>query len=253
MKSRARGFTLLELLVAIAILAIILTAVYGTLDATLLAKRVVQDKLEVASIGQSILRIMARDIRGAFATAPDQPCFVAQNNEIDGARADVLDFISSVDSTVDEVELKRSKPSGISEIRYRFKKSELADGDSSADQPYLSLFRSCMRVGIDQEDDRPSSGGYQLVHNRIKSLKLEFLSAETGPAEGWHSVDQAALPVAVRIELALWEGRRGKDIRTFTETVIIPTGGAVPEDDDEDPDEEDDDDDDDDEVAEDEE
>ncbi|MGD9764262.1 MAG: prepilin-type N-terminal cleavage/methylation domain-containing protein [Candidatus Binatia bacterium] len=63
---RAGGFTLLELLLAIVILGLLLTTVYGTLSRTEWSKRIAEERAELFSSGRQAVLKMAGDIEAAL-------------------------------------------------------------------------------------------------------------------------------------------------------------------------------------------
>jgi prepilin-type N-terminal cleavage/methylation domain-containing protein len=65
-RAGAAGFTLLEVLVAIVILGLILTSVYGALSRTMSSKQHAEERAELFSNGRQALLRMASDIEGAL-------------------------------------------------------------------------------------------------------------------------------------------------------------------------------------------
>jgi general secretion pathway protein J len=64
-RRRAAGFTLLELLVALAIFAVLATIAYGALNSVLTARRAVEAKGERLAALQTALMVMERDVEQA--------------------------------------------------------------------------------------------------------------------------------------------------------------------------------------------
>jgi prepilin-type N-terminal cleavage/methylation domain-containing protein len=60
------GFTLLEVMLAVTILAIVAVAVYGTFSRTLRSKGIAEEQVEVTHAGRSALGRMAEEITSAF-------------------------------------------------------------------------------------------------------------------------------------------------------------------------------------------
>jgi prepilin-type N-terminal cleavage/methylation domain-containing protein len=64
--NRPRGFTLLEVLLAVTILGIILTTVYGSLSRTLSSKQTAEERAELFASGREAVLQMASDLEGAM-------------------------------------------------------------------------------------------------------------------------------------------------------------------------------------------
>ena len=61
-----RGFTLIEVLVAVAILGILLTTVYGAVSRTMRSKELGEDRAELIATGREIVLRIADDVEGAL-------------------------------------------------------------------------------------------------------------------------------------------------------------------------------------------
>lgn len=62
-----RGFTLLEVLVAVTILGIILLTVYGTVSRTISTKEYAEERARLASVGREAVLRIADEIEGALS------------------------------------------------------------------------------------------------------------------------------------------------------------------------------------------
>lgn len=65
-EERPRGFTLLEVLLAVTILGIILTTVYGVLSRTLFSKKIAEERVELFASGRQAVLKMVGDLEGAL-------------------------------------------------------------------------------------------------------------------------------------------------------------------------------------------
>ncbi len=66
-ENRQRGFTLLEILLALTILGIILSTVYGSLSRTLNSKEIAEERAELFARGRQAVLKIAEDVEGAMA------------------------------------------------------------------------------------------------------------------------------------------------------------------------------------------
>src|SRR6185295_6943036 len=65
-----RGFTLLEVMLAVAILGIIATTIYGTFSRTLRSKGIAEERIDVVRTGRSAVDRMAEELAAAFYPTP---------------------------------------------------------------------------------------------------------------------------------------------------------------------------------------
>ncbi len=68
----ARGFTLLEVMMALTIFAIVAVTVYGTFSRTLRSKRIAEERIDVTHSGRSAVARMGEEIAAAFYPEPKQ-------------------------------------------------------------------------------------------------------------------------------------------------------------------------------------
>jgi prepilin-type N-terminal cleavage/methylation domain-containing protein len=72
-KAAAAGFTLIELMLALSILAVILAMIAGSFNVVAHGKTHAEGRLWANQAGQSIIWMMSQEIRGAVRTLPNQP------------------------------------------------------------------------------------------------------------------------------------------------------------------------------------
>ncbi len=209
-RSRRSGFTLIEIVLAVALCALVMALVYGVLLSTIQAAERIDELTHGSEIGPAILAQIREDVGGAFLPDDDQGYFVGQER----AGRDRLDFVSS--AAVFAPETTGSEPAvhSVNEIGYQVK-----DGPSPEDG--LVLYRR-----VDPFiDAQPLQGGrLTAVAEKITSFKVTYWDG----AE-WHnswvaSERENRLPDSIRVELKLRVPDRmaegGFSQRTFT--TIIP-------------------------------
>ena len=65
-RAGASGFTLLELLIAVAILGLLLASVYGAVSRTAFSKNIAEERAELFSNGRKAVLQVASDLEGAI-------------------------------------------------------------------------------------------------------------------------------------------------------------------------------------------
>jgi len=212
------GFTLLELVVAIAIFAIISTFVYGAYTGTVATEERAQKKIELYQRARLVLNRISDELEQVAAPRDKGGVHVfsyfnGTNDEINGMNADELNFVSRVNNSYSK---ESGKPS-ISRIRYRL---EVASGEK---KDYYVLTRREDPVFFREDEDQEKVEEFL---DNCEGINFEYYSDE-GWLNEWddqiNSAQQGRLPKAVRITLTLKDDE-GKN-RDFSTTVFLPQGG----------------------------
>jgi prepilin-type N-terminal cleavage/methylation domain-containing protein len=196
-RPRTGGFTLIEVLLAISITAMVMVAVSGAFLGLLQARHEVTTLSESTEAGPRILRLLERDLEGLWHfNIKGNRVLVGQSLDIGGFAADRIDFLSSTDAigAVPDNEGKARQPS-ICEVGYWLKESTTPG--------LLELWR---REDPMVDEDILHGGHFQLVHDRIKSFNItyyETLGHEAKFEEAWDSGRTDTLPRRILIEFTV--------------------------------------------------
>ncbi|MES1185683.1 MAG: prepilin-type N-terminal cleavage/methylation domain-containing protein [Myxococcales bacterium] len=203
-RRRRRGFTLIEVIISIAILAAITTLLFGAFSALKRSKdglSRVQDRQREARLAMARI---TRELQSAYLSAhmPLNQALLVQKTIFKSERgtpADRLDFTAFANRRLD----KNSHVSDQCELSYFG--SPNPDGSGTTD-----LVRR-----IDTEPDlEPTRGGrIEVLATDIDLFDLQYLDAQTGQwQENWDTTQTTGqpdrLPLQVRIILVLNGGRR---------------------------------------------
>jgi prepilin-type N-terminal cleavage/methylation domain-containing protein len=209
-KARVEGFTLIEIILAVALCALIMTLIYGVLLSTIQASERVDELTHGSEIGPAILAQIREDAGAAFLPGTDMDYFVGQER----SGRDRVDFVSS--AAVYAAETPGAEPAihSVNEIGYQVK-----DGPSPEDG--LVLYRR-----VDPfVDAQPLQGGrLTAIAEKVTSFKVTYWTGAEW-ANTWASSKQEdSLPNSIRVELKMRvPDRKSEDgfaDRTFT--TIIP-------------------------------
>jgi type II secretion system protein J len=202
---RTAGFTLIEVIVALALLGLLTVGAYTVAVGTMKAKIRINEASAVYTAGPTILDIVERDIRGAYLHGVrDLKALKAIRQSLGGAECTLLDLVTTTRSRTSQRVEDRDVRADVTEVGYRLRRSDLfAD--------YLELYR---REQFFFDDDLAHGGDYYLVYDRVKSFTVDFFEArgeeETVSSiardegkETWDSEDAKAFPQAARITVEL--------------------------------------------------
>jgi prepilin-type N-terminal cleavage/methylation domain-containing protein len=208
--ARRRGFTLVEVLVALGILAMVLTAIYSTWTAILRSSKV---GMEAAASAQRA-RIAIRTIEDSLWCAQSYEAgltnyeFIADN----GSEA-TLSFVARVPSSFP----RYGRWPGINVRRIKF---SLESGPDYSSQ--LVLRQKPLLQDLSTEFDEDEMNHPLVLAKYVKEFKIEFTDPRSGEwIDEWKQVDQ--LPKCVRITLRLTDNAKARTHREEQEIIGIVT------------------------------
>ncbi len=202
MSSRTRqpGFTLIEILVAVMLISIVLSMVYGTYVTTTRSAQACKTRIVLCEKGRTTLEQIARHIRCSYAGSEAEP--VAEDVEAGSGRTQVV--------SIEDVEYfngNAKAPNG--EILHLVTASGLSDEKELAEGLFDVVYRFDRRTGqlalgltrFVGTTDKKAKRQWRPVAEGIMSVDLEFFDGEKW-FKRWDSGDKDGLPSAVRIEIS---------------------------------------------------
>ncbi len=216
-KSRARGLTLVEVLVALAVLSMIGVLLYGAFDSMARGKKAEAIRGDRAREGRAAVLRIARDLSSAFLSAHNPNNIALQTR--------VVAFIGQSASPFDRVDfsgfahqrlVRDSKESDQAEVGYFVVPDPDVDGKNDL-----------VRREQTPADMEPRRGGVvNVLCEDVESFDLHYLDPTTGQwLETWDSTQVTAqqnrLPLEVRITLTLAHVPAGLE-PTYMTKVMLP-------------------------------
>lgn len=188
-----RGFTLLELLIAVFLAAVMMALMYGVVVSTVKAEERIDELTHGTEIGPAVLNLVRQDLDGAFLVDDKVESFRGTDQKGYGGDRDRLDFVSSVPAYGSDQPYAPSRFHGINEVGWQLKDSPEHPGEGA-------LYRR-LDPFVDGEPLR--GGNLTVVADRVVSFNVEYWNG-TLWASTWEPLKQdKKLPAAVKIDLKL--------------------------------------------------
>lgn len=202
MTRRQRGLTLLEVLVASALLGVFFSSVYSLVAATLKIRTRIEEEATPYAVGPVVMDRIVEDLRGAVLEPyKDFDAFHAESETFSSEACTKVDFVTSTPSRA-RVKIQRDYVKArINEVGYRLRRSETAQG-------LAALYRR-EDLGVDEE---PLAGGlYYKLADRVKVLRIDWYAEDPGDPttddakgeDAWDAKKEKKLPFSCRITLTL--------------------------------------------------
>ncbi|GDY03410.1 hypothetical protein LBMAG49_27390 [Planctomycetota bacterium] len=206
------GFTLIEILLAVAITAMIMLLVGTSFTATLEARAVIEELSESTEAGPRILAMIERDLRNIWTfDVKKNAVLVGRNKDIGSFEADRIDLLTSSDSIGYVLDAQnRQRSTNICEVGYWLKPNPR----------YRDLMEIWRREDPMIDGDLLTDGRFQLIHDRIKSFKITYfrsLGFEAEELNEWDSSLDSALPRRLKIEFVLERKQGSRNVVNETE------------------------------------
>ncbi|MDJ0974863.1 MAG: type II secretion system protein, partial [Planctomycetota bacterium] len=199
---RERGMTLIEIAVAITILATITTLIVTVISGTVRGRDIADEELSRPKIANAILGQIFKDFRYIWwGGMTGNVGFLGKNGTRAGKDADVVHFITArrtriTGSEDDGSRREDDRPSPLSEVGYALKSNDV-EGDGL----WLELWRREDYF----VDDKPTEGGtYTLVYDKIRKFDMRYFATpdlqsteDRYGAEEWDSRIKKGVPYAI--------------------------------------------------------
>lgn len=207
---KKRAFTLVELLLASMMTAMILGSAFVSLSIVLKAYKELGSKTNLAETARLILDRMRADLESAFLSPHSDITRFVGYDQINGdLPADSLTFISAINKPINT----GGGSSDLAEIQYYI------DVDESTPERWL-----LRRMDYTPDTDPFSGGELALLGPRVTSLDFQYFDGMAWWPE-WDSSSE--IPMAVNISLGLFEASQPQEvpkpetIKTFSTTVWL--------------------------------
>ncbi|MHC4607501.1 MAG: prepilin-type N-terminal cleavage/methylation domain-containing protein [Planctomycetota bacterium] len=223
-----RGFTLLEILLAVVLTAIVMGVLYGVVVSTVEAQKRVEEETLLSEIGPAILTQMREDLEAIYQPDTEKEYFVGLDRAGSGGDRDRVDFVATVMAFGSDDEYADPVFHSVNEIGYQVK--------DNPDESDVAILYRRLDYFVDEE---PLIGGRLLeLYNRVASFNVEYYDSENDDwVPIWATKDKQQqqqgqdpprdlLPPAIKVTLKLRvgdeEGDTGFKERVYTLVVTRP-------------------------------
>ncbi|MDF1702219.1 MAG: prepilin-type N-terminal cleavage/methylation domain-containing protein [Planctomycetota bacterium] len=230
-----RGFTLLELVISVALLSTIMVLMYQSLGQTIETRNMVYDELQGPKVANAILAQIFKDFRYIYyGGLQGESGFRGKAVKMAGMDADRVAFITA----------RRTRTVGTEDDGRRTdddRESPLTEvGYACRPHPRHSQWLELWRREDYFVDSKPTEGGfYSLVYDKIRNFRLRFFpipeeATEKQGLEEWDSATKKGLPYAIllKIEFDVNEPLEGEtyepdDIDPIHRILLLRAGYSV--------------------------
>jgi len=215
---REKGFTLIEILIAIFIFAIVISSVYGSYRATFHIIHGSESRLVIAKNARVVVERLAEDL-GSLVTGTGGE-FKGETHELAGAHGDSLAFVSLAHLILRKSDLH----AGQTLIQYQ------AESDDKTG--LLNLYRSEIPLlpGVGADSGKAQK---RLMCQGLREISFTYLGRDGDKAEEWQvdevvptsgnaASKESPFPALVYIELKFAESAESDSSTLFRTAVALP-------------------------------
>ena len=211
--SRSAGFTLVELMITMGVLAVMMTLVYGVVVSSVQAAQRVEEISAGTEVGPAILTRMRSDLEAAILPKEGE-YFLGYDRKGSGGDRDRLDLVSAVLGYGPERDGDEPAFHSVNEVGY-----QLRDHPT---EPGVAVLYRREDFFLDAE---PLKGGRLVeLYDRVVVFDAEYWDGKQWRAQWSSKTEKNKLPRAVRLRLTLRVGEAGEPgaDRSYLTTVILP-------------------------------
>jgi len=211
-----RGFTLLEILLAIALVAIIMAVAYGIVVSTVQAAERIEETTLGTEIGPVILNQFRQDVEAAFVPDQEKDWFVGQDRKGSSGDRDRIDFVAGVTAFGADDSFAEAKFHNVNEIGWLVEDSRKNAGETV-------LYR---REDYFTDDEPLKGGRMAALYDRVVAFDVTYWDGEKW-VESWQSkANNGKAPAAVKLVMILVipdkTAEGGVRRRTYSISVVLP-------------------------------
>ncbi len=225
-KKSPSGFTLLEVLLAIAIFAIVISMVYEAYRSTFFNINGAQQQLSATDGARVVMERLSGDLESLYVRQGGT--LKGERGDIGGQRADSLSFTSTSHLVFNPDDPR----AGLTVIRYHVEEDQ--------DTGLMRLYRSDTPEVPGETASQGEDEGGEVLAEGLKEFRLTYVGADGSEQDAWDSKERAqaqaqvqtgntsemaefpVMPAMIRVELQFAVGQDGGQLVVFTTAIAPP-------------------------------
>jgi len=212
-----RGFTLIEVLIAVFILSVVMATVYVSYSSTMKTARQMEEESAIYNMARVAMDRIGKDLT-SLQTSEGSFYFSAEKKKLGQREFSHLSFWSAAHLSFGESDAK-GRPATI--IYYA------AENDEKTG---FSLFRADMD-GAKPQKDESTPPGFVLCKN-VDAFRVSFYDESGSQTDSWdataaHGTSKRPIPTAVKIELSLVNPHDPNNPFKFMTRVFLPVAQTL--------------------------
>jgi type II secretion system protein J len=211
----SRGFTLLEVLVASAILSLVLAALYGVFSRTLASQRLVEGRADRSRAARIVLLRLGEDLQASLPFTKENTRFAGETRRGEAFPAGMLSFVSLAQTQASST----GHEGDVNEIGYALVP------DSAVPGSYYLMRRVSLDPGIADPAAHHvlNSEEYPLL-SRVRGLRFRFFDGRVWREEWGQDDTRTKLPRAVEATLYVQDAHA--EVAEFSTVIDLPLATA---------------------------
>jgi prepilin-type N-terminal cleavage/methylation domain-containing protein len=226
MVRKYKGFTMLELLVAMALMVVTASCLFTALYTGFRAKRSAMSAVEPTSLAINAIELIKQDTYGVLPVGGTLAgSFLGYDSlGVNGVDADSLEFYTTQIYSDDDY-----PAGGLGKIELALEE----DTDDYDDKYNRENYRLVRRITTNLLSPRAVEAEEQILCRNVRSLNLRYFDGDSWLEEWDSTADANSLPLAMEIDIQVLYNTKSSDkepqIRRLIQSFAIPCGGAVEE------------------------
>ena len=210
-----RGFTLLEVLLAMTLFAIVVSVIYSSYSTTFTTAHHIEARIEINNKVRIAMERLVEDLESVYL---GHDGFIkGEREDVGENRGDTLQFTSTAHLVLN----KDQHPTGFTTIRYRV---------AAGDDDLLQLYRSDDPYRPNRVNEVDEEAKSYLLCDGLKSVQFTYINQEDEEVEDWDSNEDddmdddktKKVPKMIQFTLIFADSAESEDTKIFKTGVALP-------------------------------
>ena len=222
---KTKGFTLVEILIAILILAIVLSTAYASYTGVFRIISNVEEESEIYSMARTFLSRLEKDVHAIVPYTSSGQEFVAEKDEIEGQ-----EFTNLLFRAASHIPFGKNEPQGgVAAIGYQVVMNKIT---GEYDIMRTDIIGGTIKKDLSEDDRKTMTERSFVVCKGVQSLSFRFIDSKGETHDDWNSggdvqnqIKQS--PVVIIVMLSMRNPANKETPYKFTTKISIPLNKIV--------------------------